>query len=328
MIEALRNITSNDDSRRIIIANPTNPASYMGQIFRNEDSAWSKHTISVLDSPNFTAEAKEIPEEVLKRLSGPQYVEDMARDHGENDPRYISRVLGEFAFDRANSLIKYEDIVVGWDTEITPSLETLPEMGVDVARYGDDSSVAYLNHDGQIRLLESWVKTSGTDTARAIHRLAQDNSVGVVKIDGTGMGGPIVDMVTELSQGKYLVVDMAGAGASPDNKRWHNARAYWWDEFRRKMRAGEIDIDPNDTTLSDELMTPEYQFAPKGGLLVESKDNMRKRNVKSPDFADAAIYAATDLADMLGDPLFGMEPGDHIGLEMDDTWQRDFLDCW
>ena len=328
MIEALRNITSNDDSRRIIIANPTNPASYMGQIFRNEDSAWSKHTISVLESPNFTKEAKELPEEVLKRLSGPQYVEDMKKDHGETDPRYISRVLGEFAFDRANSLIKYEDIVVGWDTEITPSLETLPEMGVDVARYGDDSSVAYLNHDGQIRLLESWSKTSGTDTARAIHRLAQDHSVGVVKIDGTGMGGPIVDMVTELSQGKYLVVDMAGAGASPDNKRWHNARAYWWDEFRRRMRAGEIDIDPNDTTLSDELMTPEYQFAPKGGLLVESKDNMRKRNVKSPDFADAAIYAATDLADMLGDPLFGMEPGDHIGLEMDDTWQRDFLDCW
>src|SRR5690625_5916406 len=92
MIEALRNITSNDDSRRIIIANPTNPASYMGQIFRNEDSAWSKHTISVLESPNFTKEAKELPEEVLKRLSGPQYVEDMKKDHGETDPRYISRV--------------------------------------------------------------------------------------------------------------------------------------------------------------------------------------------------------------------------------------------
>src|SRR5690625_5852950 len=85
MIEALRNITSNDDSRRIIIANPTNPASYMGQIFRNEDSAWSKHTISVLESPNFTKEAKELPEEVLKRLSGPQYVEDMKKDHGETD---------------------------------------------------------------------------------------------------------------------------------------------------------------------------------------------------------------------------------------------------
>src|SRR5690625_7293316 len=106
----------------------------MGQIFRNEDSAWSKHTISVLDSPNFTKEAKELPEEVLKRLSGPQYVEDMKKDHGETDPRYISRVLGEFAFDRANSLIKYEDIVVGWYTEITTSIDDLSEMSVDYAR--------------------------------------------------------------------------------------------------------------------------------------------------------------------------------------------------
>lgn len=328
LIEALRNITSNDDSRRIIIANPTNPASYMGRIFKDEDNSWSRHTISILDSPNFTDEKNELPEEVLDKLGGHRYVQDMKQDYGEDHPRYISRVLGEFAFDAGNSLIRYDDIAVAWDTEKVPSLETLPHLGVDVARFGTDLSTTYIYHDGQIRFVKSWSNTSGTDTAREIHKLALDHSVAAVKIDGTGLGGPIVDMVLELSGGKYAVIDLMPAGASPDKKRWHNVRAYWWDEFRRMLRAGEIDLCVEDETLSDELMTPEYKFSQANALLIESKDDMRKRGVKSPDFADAAIYSAVNVDNLIDDPLSELQVGDRVGFDFVDDWQNDFLPDW
>lgn len=337
MITSLRNITSNEDSRVILIANPTNPASYMAEIFKKngevkEDeellSTWALHTISVFDSPNFTDEKEHIPEPVLKKLTGPQYVADMLNDHGEDDPMYISRVLGEFAFDRGNALIKYGDVAVAWDTDIVPSLESQPEIGVDVARYGADLSVAYVNHDGQIRLLKSWGKSSGTDTAREIHKLALDHGARAVKIDGTGLGGPIVDMVAELAENRYTVVDLMPAGASPDKKRWHNVRAYWWDEFRRMLHRGEVDLDHEDDTLSTELMTPEYKFSKANALLVESKDDMRQRNIKSPDFADAAIYSAVNVANLIDDPLGEMEVGDRVGFDFVDDWQNDFLPDW
>src|SRR5690606_36192606 len=102
-----------------------------------------------------------------------------------------------------------------------------------------------------------------------------------------------------MSGSSYTVVGLNSSGASPDKKQWHNVRAFWWDDFRSRCRKGEIDIDVQDKkseTLQDELMSPQYKYGNTGGLLIESKDDMRKRGMKSPDFADAAIYAAADVS--------------------------------
>lgn len=327
MIDALGNITSNRDSRRIIIANPTNPASYMGKIFRENNEAWSKHTISVFDSPNFTDERHVLPQEILSKLTDQSYVEDKKKEYGENSARYKARVLGEFAFDIGNALITQDEITVGMETTLTPSTETLPELGVDVARFGEDSTQVYSYHDGVLRHVARWDKTAATETAAKINDLALRHGASVVKIDGSGLGGPIVDQVVALSDGRYTVVSMLGSGASPDKRRWHNARAFWWDNFRERLRNKGIDIDPEDETLMDELMSVEYKYASTGGLLIESKDDMRKRGFKSPDAADAAIYAAADIRHLLEDPLVqaGLEPGDQVVLLDDFAGQRDFI---
>lgn len=328
MIDALGNITSNKESRRIIIANPTNPASYMGKIFRESNEAWRKFTISVFDSPNFTEERHNLHPDILAKLTDQSYVEDKKKEYGENSARYKARVLGEFAFDIGNALIQADDVSRAHDTEIQPSTETRPEMGVDVARFGDDKSVAYLYHDGHLRFLDSWEKAAGTETAARIDKLAKDNGVSVVKIDGSGLGGPIVDSVVALA-GSYTVISMLGSGASPDKRRWYNARAFWWDDFRERLRNGKIDLDLEDETLADEAQSVEYKFAPTGALLIESKDDMRRRGFKSPDFADAAIYAAADVTPLLEDPLAGLEHGDIVMPDIDEFYgQRDFLGIW
>jgi hypothetical protein len=327
MIDALGNITSNEESRRIIIANPTNPASHMGKIFREKNDAWHLFTISVLDSPNFTEERHTLHPDILAKLSGPNYVEDKKKEYGENSARYKARVLGEFAFDIGNALITQDDLSKAHDVEILPSTESLPEMGVDVARFGEDKSVAYSYQDGHLRFLDSWEKTAGTETATRIHKLALDNGVKIVKIDGSGIGGPIIDIVAQMAGDSYTVISMIGSGASPDVKLWYNVRAYWWDNFRDRLRQGRIDLDLEDETLNDELMSVEYKFAPRGGLLIESKDDMRRRGFKSPDYADAAIYAAADMSFLLDDPLGEWQAGDIVVPVTDDFYgQRDFID--
>ncbi len=321
MIDALGNITSNEDSRRILIANPTNPASYMGKIFRENTGAWSLHTISVFDSPNFTDEKNDLPADVLSKLTGPQYVEDKKKEYGENSARYKSRVLGEFAFDIGNALIVPDDLTPGYDLSIVPSSETRPEIGVDIARFGENDSSAYIFHDGQLRFLDSWSKAPATETAVRIDKLARDNGAKIVKIDGAGIGGPVVDMVVAYAGTDYTVVSMLGSAASPDKRRWYNARAFWWDNFRSRARDGKIDLDVNDERLLDELMSVEYKFAPTGALLIESKDDMARRDFKSPDFADAAIYAAADISPVVNDPFAGFEGGEQFVVEDIETEQ-------
>lgn len=297
MIEALANITSNQNSRRLLIANPTNPASYFGKLFRNPSGAWAFHTISVLDSPNFTDEKDELPPEALESLTGPEYVEDKRKEYGEDSPRYMSRVLGEFAYDLGDTLIKTEDIANAVDSKINLSGDEPVILGVDVARFGKDSSVIYKFQGGQVRYYgHKSEDTRVTEVANWVHRAAVDTNATEVRVDGHGVGGGVVDLLVGMPERKYIVISMNSNGTPADRRQWHNNRAYWWDEFRRNVRSGAIDLDANDTEyekLHDELTMVEYKFSPSsGGLLIESKDDMRKRGVKSPDFADAAIYCA------------------------------------
>lgn len=300
MIGALGNITSNENSRRILIANPTNPGSYFAELFK-EEKGWSQHTISVLDSPNFTGE--EVPaaaRKMLDKLTGPQYVEDMKTEYGESDPIYISRVLGEFAWDMGDTLIKPEHIAKALDTDLQVLQDSPVRLGVDVARFGKDSTVVYKYEAGQIRFVDAWSHdTRTTEIAARVHRLAKDLNAAEVRVDGSGIGGGVVDAMLLFEDINYTIISMNSSGTTPDRKKWHNARAMWWDLFRHALISGEIDLDQEDDNydkLTNELQSIEYKFNPQSlGLVIESKDDMRKRGQKSPDFADAAIYAAADM---------------------------------
>ena len=289
MVDALGNITSNATSRRLLICNPTNPASYIGKLFREDTGAWNLLSISVLDNPNFTGE--DVPPEVRQSLSDQQYVEDKKKEYGEGSPRYKSRVLGEFAFDSENVLFGDEEIARGLDTVLVPT-DNRPVLGVDVARYGGDTSVIYMNDGGRIRFVEEWDKASGVESANRIHRKALDLDAREVRIDALGLGGPIADFVVNLAEGRYDVVEMRGSAASPDKRKWWNWRAWSHDAVRDLMLQGAIDLDPLDDKVQDQLTGVRYTFPGAGGMLIESKEDMRKRGLKSPDRSDAFIYAA------------------------------------
>lgn len=311
LIDALGNITSNENSRRILIANPTNPASHFAKIFKEDTGAWSLHTISVLESPNFTDEKYDMTEEALASLTGPAYVEDKKKEYGEDSPRYKARVLGEFAFDDENTLINQETVEQAKACEIDPDPDGRPVLGVDVARMGKDKSAVYSNENGRIRYVDSWGKAPTTETANRVHRLAVDLGAEYVFVDSDGIGGGVKDQLVQLAQGLYAVVEVHGNARSPDNRQWHNFRAFAWDDFRSRCWQGLIDIDPGDEDLQDELMAPRYHFNKQsGGLVLESKEDMAKRGVRSPDLADAAVYASIRFdAD---DPLANYSRGDKI----------------
>ena len=171
MIDGLANITSNDNSRRLLISNPTNPYSHLGRIFlkpserADGSSAWVKIHVSVFDLPTFHGRGgiackadtcpkfKEhqthklglgFPKDMLESISGPQYVEDKKAEYGEDSARYKARVLGQFAFEAGSNLFTDRELNTAVDTIVVPDGEERAVLGVDVARFGEDSSVVYM----------------------------------------------------------------------------------------------------------------------------------------------------------------------------------------
>lgn len=298
LIGALGNITTNANSRRLIIGNPTNPASYFASIFREEKENWELETISLFDSPDVTGEV--MNDDMEATLSGWSYINDMAAEFGEDSAPYISRVLGEFVFDVEGSLIEPADMAIALRADIEPTPSSYKVIGADIGGLGRDRTVLYFNHGGKIRLLDHWRGHDLRDTARKIHEYAQKLNVDLVNIDAQGLGVGAYEMLCDIAvsrnENTYLVGKILSSGVSPDRHVWHNLRAYMWDNMRSMMVRGEIDLDPEDLDLQNELMMVKYDHSERtGGLLIQSKRDIRKENSgKSPDFADAAVFASFD----------------------------------
>ena len=66
-----------------------------------------------------------------------------------------------------------------------------------------------------------------------------------------------------------------------------NARVEDCWTLRERFEQGEIDIDPDDDKFASQLGSTKWGIDSRGRIKIESKDDMRKRGLPSPDWADA-----------------------------------------
>jgi hypothetical protein len=100
-------------------------------------------------------------------------------------------------------------------------------------------------------------------------------------VDGTGIGGPIVDRLKQL--GHSNVVEVQFGAEAPDAK-YANMRAYMWGRLRDWLPKGAIDADPR---LEMDLTAPGYTHDKRDRVVLESKEHLKDRGIDSPDDADA-----------------------------------------
>lgn len=308
-------ITTNPDNRVLAIGNPDEGATEFGRIYRDDDPSWEKFTISAFDTPNFTDEGATLPEGMAELLLERKWVEEKEISWGVDSARYKSKVLAEFPDESADSFFTPLTLQLGLtNTELLRqeiSTEDRPVMGVDIARFGGDSTVCILNEGGALSIAGHWDKTDTMTSAQKIHTLAVALGVSEVRIDATGIGVGVADRLTQLCFSFYVVIEMVGSASSPDPTRWFNHRAYIYDYLREGLLTGTLGLpaitakDDPEKQLYEELEGVRYSFMPtQGSIVMEKKDAMRARGVKSPDFADAATYAAAPID--INDPSLGM----------------------
>ena len=75
-----------------------------------------------------------------------------------------------------------------------------------------------------------------------------------------------------------------GSSAS-ESARYANKRSEMWDKVREWIKAGGA--IPNNPELKSELASPTYKFDAGGRLVLEAKEKLKERGLRSPDMADA-----------------------------------------
>ncbi len=175
--------------------------------------------------------------------------------------------------------------------------ETAPKiLSLDVARYGDNQSVAGLRQGRKFTLPGKWRGLAIDQLVDRFCALIDEIEPDAIVVDGDGIGGAAVDMLRrrnyDRKRGKDILTEFHGASPAMDGKTYYNRRAEVWGLGRDALKDGQE--LPDDNELKADLVAPEYAFGTRSGFEViqlESKDDMRSRGIASPDCGDA--YAMT-----------------------------------
>jgi hypothetical protein len=158
-------------------------------------------------------------------------------------------------------------------------------VGVDPARFGDDRT-SIIRRQGRVAFgLESHSKKDTMEIAGMCARILQTEPVIRMFIDIGGLGAGIVDRLHELGfKAKVEGVNSGEKALQPD--RYTNRRAEMWGEMSEWLNNTPCRI-PDVDSLHADLIGPTYKFDSNSRLVMERKEDMKKRGVRSPDEAEA-----------------------------------------
>ena len=153
-------------------------------------------------------------------------------------------------------------------------------IGVDVARYGNDSSVIIKREGLKVYDPIVFDNISNTELAEQVMREVNEFDPEVVNVDA-GRGEGVIDT---LRDNRYRCNEIDFGGRKGVGERYRNKRAEMWDTMRKALQGGLA--LPQNNTLIKELSTQAYSMQNDVFTLM-SKDKMRKDGIPSPDLADA-----------------------------------------
>lgn len=218
------------------------------------------------------------------------HIQDVIDAYGKDSNKYRVRVLGEFPTADDDVVIALELVEAARGRDVETS-SALPYWGVDVARFGDDSS-ALAKRKGN-RLLEPVKEWNGKDTMQTtgiIHRewLNTPEPLRPVSIfvDVIGIGAGVVDRLKEMEL-PAVGINVAESASSDD--RFVRLRDELWFKGKDWFAAKDCTI-PADEKLISELTTVTFDYASNGKHVVISKRDMKKLLGRpSPNKADAFL---------------------------------------
>jgi hypothetical protein len=231
---------------------------------------WKVFHVSCVDSP---------------RVS-PEFVEEMKLRYGEDSNAYRVRVLGEFPRSDDDTIISLDLAEGAANRDVSGSPTADLVWGLDVARFGGDRS-CLVRRQGNITLdIKTWRNLDLMQLCGAVKAefdIAEPKP-STIMVDAIGMGAGVVDRLRELG----LPILGVNVSESPSIGNYRNLRAELWYRARDWLAKRDCKI-PKDDTLIAELTSVRYLFSSSGKVQVESKEDMKRRGLNSPDIADAFI---------------------------------------
>ena len=285
VFEAAAGSMSGHNATTIMLSNPTRSSgTFFESQTRMADSWWTRRW-SCVDSP----------------LVSDEFVQEMRERYGEESNAYRIRVLGEFPLADDDTIIPYHLVenAIHRDIEIDED-HTSIVWGLDVARFGTDKTALCKRQGPIVSEIMAW---QGLDLMQTVGRVVAEYEAlppsrqpQQILVDSIGVGSGVVDRLNEIGL-PVRGINVAEAPSMGDT--YLNLRSELWFKTKGWLEDRSCKLPKNEKLIA-ELSSIRYSFTSSGKMKAESKDEMRKRGLTSPDLADAlCLTMASDAATAL-----------------------------
>lgn len=211
------------------------------------------------------------------------WAKEQIKTYGRDNPWVMSSILGLFPPSSINTLLGPDEVAASM--ERAPRIEdygfSQKRIGIDVARFGDDSTVIFPR---QGLMAFNPVQMRNARTPEIAARVASAKSKWGSEIefvdDTGGYGAGVID---SMLQAGFAPQSINFSGKSIDPRYFNKRSEMWFEMANWVKRGGAL---PNNAQLRRELCAPTFTFQ-NGKFRLEEKDQIKKRLGFSPDFADA-----------------------------------------
>lgn len=302
--DAAFNCTTGADDRKLMVGNPTEPGTRFHRAHQ-PGSDWHAVKIAADDVPNVRQ-----GETVVPGLLTREGVERFASEYGRDSAVYTSRVQAEFPEEGSDSLIKRQWIDDAFERHEAGEYEhearrTEAVVGLDVARFGRDASVACVRRGRQVVGFHRWQGEDTKETARRALQVVHDHHdperapVSTVVVDTVGVGAGVADQLRdEVRKVRWAesdgwgssklrtatLVEFKAGSKAPNSDQFKRLRAQAFWRLRKELEEGRLAL-PRDEGLRRELLALRTEVTPAGKVALASK--RAGLGGDSPDRADA-----------------------------------------
>lgn len=214
------------------------------------------------------------------------WASEQIKKHGRDDPWVQSMILGRFPDVSINTLLSDKDIDKAENRAYQANEIEMSEkrLGVDVARFGSDSSIIFPRQGLKAFNYVEMRKADGPMLAdRVMGAMNKWKDVDKINVDGTGgYGASCIDFLRQANVSGVFEINFSQSAGNPT--KFFNKRAeMYWNMAQWIKKKGWI---PKNPKLRKELTAVQYFF--RGDKIqLESKDQIKARLGFSPDLADA-----------------------------------------
>lgn len=216
------------------------------------------------------------------RMTNKKKIAEWEKDYGEDSDFFKVRVRGVFPSAGSLQFVPTDYVDQSLKVVLTHDMVSHAPVviGVDPAYSGEDEFVIYLRQGLHSEMLGKYEKSDDDVLMAGIVAGFEDKYKADAVFIDFGYGTGIKSVGANWGRNWQLVP----FGGKSNDPQMLNKRGEMWNNMKTWLKdGGQIDSQE----IADEITAPEYKVRVDGKIVLESKDEMKKRGVPSPNRADA-----------------------------------------